>query len=261
MAMSTPLTLFPIPAFNDNYIWCIARGASAWVVDPGDAEPVLAHLTMAGLTLEGILITHHHWDHTGGIPALCQAYPGISVIGPDNPAIEGLSQRVGDGDTLTLTALALELSVIALPGHTLDHLGYLGPGMLFCGDTLFSGGCGRLFEGSPAQMHDSLTRLAALPQDTKIYCAHEYTLANLHFAQAVEPDNEELQEYTRHCQGLRQANRPTLPSTIAMERQINPFLRYDAPSVVSSLTQRTQEDLPDSVSRFAALRRWKDNFS
>ncbi|GAA5189463.1 hydroxyacylglutathione hydrolase [Ferrimonas gelatinilytica] len=259
--MSTSLSLFPIPAFNDNYIWCLAQGRSAWVVDPGDAEPVLAHLSTADLNLEGILITHHHWDHTGGIQALSAAYPGLSVIGPDNPAIEGITRRVREGDTFTLDGLALTLKVIALPGHTLDHIGFIGPLMLLCGDTLFSGGCGRLFEGTPAQMQHSLSRLAALPGDTKIYCAHEYTLANLRFAQAVEPDNAALQDYMRQCQGRRQANHPTLPSTIAQERLINPFLRYDEPSVVNSLAQRTQAGLADSVSRFATLRLWKDNFS
>lgn len=253
------MMITPIEALNDNYIWCLHRDNAAWVVDPGSADAVLAHLSEHQLQLRGILITHHHWDHTDGIEALRKAFAALSVIGPDNPVIQGLTQRVQPGDHIELDGLGVTAEVLSLPGHTLDHLGYYLDDAVFCGDTLFSGGCGRLFEGSPAQMHASLSSLSALPADTRVFCTHEYTLANLAFASAVEPDNEALQEYRRWCEAQRAAEQPTLPSTIGQELSINPFLRVDAPGVVAALSQKDGE-LPDSVARFAALRRWKDNF-
>ncbi|MBY5992011.1 hydroxyacylglutathione hydrolase [Ferrimonas balearica] len=253
------MNITPIPAFSDNYIWCLSRGSAAWVVDPGSAEPVLAHLAEQGLTLKGILITHHHWDHTDGIEALRKAFAAIPVIGPDNPAIQGLTQRVQPGERFELDALEVTVQVLALPGHTLDHLGYQTEHAIFCGDTLFSGGCGRLFEGTAEQMHRSLNLLARLPASTRVYCTHEYTLANLAFAQAVEPGNEALQAYQGWCERQRAQGKPTLPSTIEQERAINPFLRVDQEEVVAKLTARAGA-LPDSVARFAALRQWKDNF-
>ncbi|MBY6188671.1 hydroxyacylglutathione hydrolase [Marinobacter hydrocarbonoclasticus] len=253
------MLITPIEAFNDNYIWCLHQDNAAWVVDPGSADAVLAHLRQHKLQLRGILITHHHWDHTDGIEALRNAFAAIPVIGPDNPVIQGLTRNVQAGDCVGLDGLGVTAEVMALPGHTLDHLGYCIDNAVFCGDTLFSGGCGRLFEGTPAQMHHSLSALSALPADTLVYCTHEYTLANLAFASAVEPNNEALQEYQRWCETQRAAGVPTLPSTIGQECAINPFLRVDTDGVIHSLSQ-TGEALSDSVARFAALRRWKDNF-
>ncbi len=253
------MMITPIEALNDNYIWCLHRDNVAWVVDPGSAEAVLRHLSEHQLQLSGILITHHHWDHTDGIEALRKAFAALSVIGPDNPVIQGLTQCVQPGDRVVLDGLGVTAEVLSLPGHTLDHLGYCVDDAVFCGDTLFSGGCGRLFEGTPEQMYHSLSRLSALPADTRVFCTHEYTLANLAFAGAVEPDNQALQSYRTWCEAQRADGQPTLPSTIGRERAINPFLRVDAPDVIAALSQREGE-LPDSVARFAALRRWKDKF-
>ncbi|MBY6093295.1 hydroxyacylglutathione hydrolase [Ferrimonas balearica] len=253
------MMITPIAALNDNYIWCLHRDNAAWVVDPGSADAVLAHLEQQQLQLRGILITHHHWDHTDGIETLRNAFAAIPVIGPDNPVIQGLTQRVQHGQQVELDGLGVTAKVIALPGHTLDHLGYCVDNAVFCGDTLFSGGCGRLFEGTAAQMHNSLSQLAALPADTRVFCTHEYTLANLAFASAVEPDNEALLEYRRWCEAQRAAGQPTLPSTIGQERAINPFLRVDTAGVKAALSQREGTE-SDSVARFAALRHWKDNF-
>lgn len=255
------LQIEPIPAFTDNYLWGVHDGTNAWIVDPGDAEPVMVWLEKRQLTLAGILITHHHPDHIGGIDTLHLYAPSAVVIGPDNPRIGGLTRTVGDGDDVTL--LGHTFHILSVPGHTLDHLAYfcptLTPPRLFCGDTLFAAGCGRLFEGSPAQMWRSLQRLAALPADTLIYCAHEYTLANLRFALAVEPDNAELQQRHRDAQALRAAGQPTVPSTLALELATNPFLRSPKPAVMA----RAREQEPavcDSETAFAALRRWKDQF-
>lgn len=253
------LQIEPIAAFNDNYIWVLHDGLQAWVVDPGDATPVLNWLAHRPLQLAGLLITHHHPDHIGGIAALRRHAPAAEVIGPDNPRIEGLTRRVDDGECVTL--LDRHFDVIGVPGHTLDHLAYfsrdMNPPRLFCGDTLFAGGCGRLFEGSPAQMWHSLQRLMELPPETLIYCAHEYTLANLRFALAVEPDNAALQQRQVHDQRSREAGRPTLPSTLAQEQATNPFLRGGEAAVLAAARKR-ESDVCDSATAFAALRRWKD---
>ena len=231
------------------------------MVDPGDAEPVLKALSQQKATLRAILVTHHHADHVGGVQDL-QAATGARVLAP---AVEGLSfphESLSGGDTLEL--LGLKLQVIDVPGHTAGHIAYwipaspLGP-VLFCGDTLFSGGCGRIFEGTPAQMLQSMDTLAALPADTLVCCAHEYTLSNLAFAKAVEPDNAALLQYDTACQAMRQAGRPTLPSSIGLERLVNPFLRSREHSVVEAV-QRHDPAAHDDVSVFAALRSWKNNF-
>lgn len=254
-----------ISAFNDNYIWAICHPANGRcaVVDPGDGAPVLDFLARESLQLEAILVTHHHGDHTGGINRLLGAAPlspDFAVIGPCNPAIGQVTRRVADGDRFTLAGLALTFDVLAVPGHTLDHLAFHAPGLLFCGDTLFSGGCGRLFEGTPAQLHRSLTTLANLDPRTAVYCAHEYTLANLAFARAVEPDNADLRRYLLWCQQQRQHQRPTLPSSIERELQINPFLRTQTPSVRQAIIEQFGQVPGDDSQALGMLRQWKDGF-
>ncbi|WP_458526285.1 hydroxyacylglutathione hydrolase [Onishia taeanensis] len=254
------LSVTPIPAFNDNYIWLLRQDTSdkVAVVDPGDATPVIETLEREGLTLATILITHHHPDHTGGLPELIERYHP-RVIGPDNPRIDGIDERLGDGDECLVMGRRFE--VMAVPGHTLDHIAYFAAGvppLLFCGDTLFSGGCGRLFEGTAEQMHDSLSRLAALPGDTLVFAAHEYTLANLRFAKAADPDNALLDAYQRDCQRARDLERPTLPSNMARELQVNPFLRSDQSGVQRAAASHGDTDTP--LDTFATLRTWKDTF-
>lgn len=255
------MKLIPIPAFNDNYIWMLHDERRALVVDPGDAQPVLAVLARHGLTLESILVTHHHSDHTGGVDALRQG-TGAQVYGPAAERMPEPLQRLGDGDIIT--ALGLRFEVLLVPGHTAGHIAYWGQPpdadpLLFCGDTLFSAGCGRLFEGTPGQMLASLTRLAALPDATRVCCAHEYTLGSLRFALAVEPDNTDLLAYQAHARTLRQQLLPTLPSTIGLEKAVNPFLRTHLPKVAHAV-QQIDPNADDPVAVFAALRTWKDKF-
>jgi hydroxyacylglutathione hydrolase len=256
------MKLLPLPAFQDNYLWLLQDGQRALVVDPGDAEPVLAGLRQAAARLEAILVTHHHGDHTGGVQAL-RAATGAVVYGPARESIPNPFEPVAGGDTVT--ALGLPWQVIDVPGHTAGHVAYYCPDvdgtpLLFCGDTLFSGGCGRLFEGTPAQMLASLDRLAALPGATRVCCAHEYTLSNLRFARAVEPGNDNLIPYLSHCEALRSQHRPTLPSTIGQERQINPFLRTREPEVVRAAQAFNGADPGDETAVFAAIRQWKNEF-
>lgn len=256
------MDLIPVPAFSDNYVWLLHDGQRALVVDPGEASGVLQTLSRLRLQLDTILITHHHADHTGGVAELRQA-TGARVIGPAFETMPEPLQRVSGGDEVQ--ALGLRFEVIDVPGHTSGHIAYFTPELdgrplLFCGDTLFSGGCGRLFEGTPAQMHHSLTRLAALPGDTRVCCTHEYTLSNLRFAQAVEPGNTDLAAYVKHCQQLRAEDRPTLPSDIALERRINPFLRTAEPEVVAAAQRQVPGLSADPVAVFAALREWKNVF-
>ncbi|MCM2342824.1 hydroxyacylglutathione hydrolase [Rhodoferax sp.] len=255
------MKLIPIPAFNDNYIWMLHDERRALVVDPGDAQPVLAVLAQHGLTLESILVTHHHGDHTGGVDALRQS-TGAQVYGPAAERMPEPLQRLGDGDIIT--PLGLRFEVLLVPGHTAGHIAYWGQlpdadPVVFCGDTLFSAGCGRLFEGTPGQMLASLTRLAALPDTTRVCCAHEYTLGNLRFALAVEPDNTDLLAYQTHARTLRQQFFPTLPSSIGLEKAVNPFLRTHLPKVAHAV-QQIDHNADDPVAVFAALRTWKDKF-
>jgi len=259
------MKLIPLPAFTDNYIWMLHDGSHAVVVDPGDAQPVLDALRAQGLTLSAILVTHHHADHTGGVDALRDA-TGASVYGPARERIPEPLTRLSHGDTCTVLGLAF--SVIDVPGHTAGHIAYYcskpgdgadGAPLLFCGDTLFSGGCGRLFEGTPAQMLASLDALAALPGNTRVCCTHEYTLSNLRFARAVEPANAELQAYTARCEALRAAGQPTLPSTIAQERQINPFLRTRLPQVTAA-ARGFDPAAGGESDVFAAIRQWKNEY-
>jgi hydroxyacylglutathione hydrolase len=254
------LQIHAIKAFNDNYIWCLSNGQHCVVVDPGDAQPVIDFCQSHKLGLRGILITHHHADHTGGLAKLLEKFPNIPVFGPMNPKIELVNQRLQHNDKLTLADLGLEFSVLEVPGHTLDHIAFYTSGLLFCGDTLFSAGCGRLFEGSPAQMFKSLSLLAALPGETKVYCTHEYTLANIKFALAVEPINSALLEYQLWAQQQRQQQLATLPSTITKERMINPFLRCDSIALRNAVEAFWNKPVTDDESVFAGLRGWKDQF-
>jgi hydroxyacylglutathione hydrolase len=255
------MNLIALPAFTDNYIWLLHDGVDALVVDPGDAEPVQSALQRDGLRLQAILVTHHHADHTGGVEALRHA-TGATVWGPARERMPEPITRLNGGDRLR--ALGLDFEVIDVPGHTAGHIAYYCPAvdatpLLFCGDTLFSGGCGRLFEGTPAQMLASLDRLAALPGATRVCCTHEYTLSNLRFALAVEPDNVALAKHYTACLALRDQQRPTLPSTLTLERQINPFLRSRLPALIKT-AQTFDAHATDEVSVFAALRQWKNQF-
>ncbi len=245
-----------IPAFKDNYIWLLTRGRRAVVVDPGDAEPVLARLAADGLQLEAILVTHHHADHQGGIAALLERWP-VTVFAPADESITGRSVPLRGGERITVLDQAVD--VMAVPGHTLGHLAYAAPGMLFCGDTLFGAGCGRLFEGTPAQMSASLAAIAGLPDETRIYCAHEYTAMNLPFACAVEPGNPAIRQRVAAVNVLRAADLPTLPTTLAEEKATNPFLRCGEPEVVASALVHGAVDR-SPVAVFAALRAWRNNF-
>ena len=253
--------LIAIPAFADNYLWLLHDGCNALVVDPGDAQPVLEVLQHHKLQLQQILVTHHHGDHTGGVNVLREA-TGAVVYGP---ATENIPQPfLPLVEKNKLNALGIDFSVLDVPGHTSGHIAYYAPDvdgkpLLFCGDTLFSGGCGRLFEGTPAQMLASLDKLAALPGNTVVCCTHEYTLSNLRFALAVEPGNLSLVQYNTQCLDLRAADRPTLPTTMAQELSINPFLRTRQPALISSALQ-FDAAANDDVSVFAAIRQWKNQF-
>ncbi|MBE7940184.1 MULTISPECIES: hydroxyacylglutathione hydrolase [Ramlibacter] len=257
------MKLIPLPAFEDNYLWFLHDGQRALVVDPGDAAPVLDRLQQEGLRLEAILVTHHHRDHTGGVDALRDA-TGATVYGPARENIPRPYAPLAGGDSIQ--ALGLSFAVLDVPGHTAGHIAFYcaamdGHPLLFCGDTLFSGGCGRLFEGTPAQMLASLDSLAALPGDTRVCCTHEYTLSNLKFAVAVEPGNAELIHYRTQCEALRAAGRPTLPSSIATELRINPFLRVRRPAVAQSAQARDGSTPPDDPAAvLATLRQWKNEF-
>jgi len=250
-----------VPAFNDNYIWLVrGRTDRVAIVDPGDAEPVLAILARQRLTPDAILCTHHHGDHVGGVADLRARYD-VPVYGPRHERITTLTHRLGDGDRVALPSLGVTFTVLDIPGHTAGHIAYVGDGLLFCGDTLFSAGCGRLFEGTAAQMHASLGKLAALPADTAVYCGHEYTRANLDFALAVEPENGAARAYQSEVAVRRARGEITLPSTIGRERQINPFLRCHVPAVRVAAEKHAGKTLPTDVEVFAALRRWKDTFT
>lgn len=248
-----------VPAFDDNYIWLPGLPGSRRVaiVDPGDAEPVLACLSAHGLEPAAILVTHHHGDHTGGICDLTARYD-IPVYGPARERIPGMTHPVGDGERLELEALGLEFEVMETPGHTRGHVCYYGHGILFCGDTLFTAGCGRLFEGTPQQMHASLSRIAALPEATLVYCAHEYTAANLRFAKVVEPDNPDILARIDEVARRRARHEATVPAPLLQELKTNPFLRCAMAEVVSAAESFAGHTLPDGASVFAAVRHWKD---
>lgn len=262
------LQIDPIPAFEDNYIWLLREppGRQAAVVDPGDAEPVIERLQAEGLELAAILITHHHGDHVGGVGDLLAAWPRALVAAPEDRRIRAATRRVGEGDRVAIDGFRTVFDVLEVPGHTSTHIAYLaggaasdpGAGALFCGDTLFAAGCGRVFDGTFEQLAASLRRIAALPPRTRCFCAHEYTLANLGFARWVEPDSAALAERTANAQALRRRGVPTVPSTVADELATNPFLRTDDPGVIAAAEHFAGHRLTDADGVFTALRRWKD---
>jgi hydroxyacylglutathione hydrolase len=253
------LNIIPIPAFKDNYIWMLHDHQHVVVVDPGDAAPVLAYLNLHKLKLTTILCTHHHNDHVGGVCKLVELY-NVPVYGPQLENVPCVSYKLGEGDVIEIPELKIKLSVIDIPGHTHGHIAYLGVGGVFCGDTLFGCGCGRLFEGTAAQLFYSLQRLAKLPDETKVYCGHEYTEANIRFALVCEPDNARLKQRQADVQALRAVGYPTLPSTIALEKATNPFLRCAEPGVIATTLRMTQIKESDETSIFTALRTLKNNF-
>ena len=253
------LTVEPIPAFKDNYLWLLHDGRNAAIVDPGEAAPVLRALADRGLTLTDILVTHHHADHVGGVTELVQRC-APRVYGPAREDIPERDVALTEGDRIN--ALGVEFAVLDVPGHTAGHIAYHAPalGAVFCGDTMFAGGCGRLFEGTPAQMVDSLAKLTALPATTRVYCAHEYTLANLRFARAVEPDNAALAAREVRCRALREANQPTVPSTVEDERATNPFVRCDEPALRAAAERIEPGAGASTTATFAVIRAWKNRF-
>lgn len=255
--------IIPIPAFSDNYIWLLRDGGSAAVVDPGDAAPVLGYLEREGLELTAILCTHHHDDHVGGNADLLVRFP-VPVFGPAKEKIPGRTRALAQGDEIVVPGVGLRLAVLDVPGHTAGHVACVGTcdgrRVAFVGDTLFAGGCGRVFEGTPAQMADSLGKLAALDPATEVYCAHEYTLANLRFAAVVEPTSTALVERAARERRKRDRGLPTVPSTIADELATNPFLRAAEPAVFAAAQAHAGRPLADAVDSFAVLREWKNGF-
>ena len=255
--------IYPVRAFSDNYIWLLTNGQTAAVVDPGQSAPVLDTLKRHNLKLVSILLTHHHQDHVGGVSDLV-AHSGAQVFGPATEVLPVCDTLLQEDDTLEDASLGFRLTVLDVPGHTAGHIAYAGTfegdSVLFCGDTLFAAGCGRLFEGTPAQMDASMGKLAALPPQTRVYCAHEYTLSNMRWARAVEPDNEVLARWQETAQKTRDQDEPTLPSTIAQELACNPFMRVRQPTVAQAAALWAQRTLASPVEVFAALREWKNNF-
>src|ERR1700729_2549684 len=263
MSIHNPhLNVRPVRAFSDNYIWLIeaprAQGRLV-AVDPGDAAPVIAELQRSGASLAAILLTHHHPDHIGGVPELLR-HGAVPVIGPDDSRIAQRTRTVHDAEQLELADLGLTFEILQVPGHTVSHIAFWGHGALFCGDTLFSAGCGRMFEGNPEQMNASLNRLRDLPPETQVFCGHEYTAANLRFALTVEPTNGAAIDYQETVNRIRAAGEPSLPSTLSTEIQVNPFLRCDKASVRSAAETHAGKPLPKPHEVFGVLRAWKDQF-
>lgn len=255
--MPDEMIIEPIPAFEDNYIWALRARGNVAVVDPGEAAPVQRYLATTGARLCAILVTHRHGDHIGGIAELAARHP-VPVFGPAREAAEVVSQPLRHGDRLALPDLGIDFEVLEVPGHTLGHVAYYRLGELFCGDTLFGAGCGRVFEGTLAQMHASLARLAALPTDTRIYCAHEYTQSCLRFAKTVEPDNTAIDARIAAVAKQRTAGRPSVPSTLTEELATNPFLRWSAPGVIAAATAQLGHRPTNDAEIFGAIRVWRD---
>jgi len=253
-----PPAIEAIPVLDTNYVWALHDHEHALLVDPGEADAPLQWLSDRNLQLTAVLITHHHWDHTGGIDGIVGAHP-VPVYGSEDGRIPQIDRVVAEGDRVRLAAPAVDFQVLSVPGHTSIHLAFYGHRLLLCGDTLFSAGCGRLFEGTAEQMLESLDQLAALPGDTRVCCAHEYTLDNCRFALNVEPENERLRQRAEEARRLRAARRITLPSTIEQENAINPFLRVREATVITAANQREPGTGDDPAAVFAAIRRWKDS--
>ena len=265
------LNIKPIPAFSDNYIWMLQKDNSRQVVlvDPGDERKITTFLEDESLQPIAILITHQHYDHTGGVAKLVKQFPRVKVICPDAivskpplsidlPIAELITHPVMDGDSIEICELDIRFEVMAIPGHTLDHVAYFGEGLLFCGDTIFGCGCGRIFSGTAEQMTESMRRMSALPAETKVYCAHEYTVDNIGFAKWVEPENQDLLARDKEDLARQENGMPTLPSTLAMELKTNPFMRYNLPQVKLAAEKYAQKDLHTDAEVFAAIRKWKD---
>lgn len=256
--MTISANIIPISAFKDNYIWLFydETTRSAWVVDPGEAEPVIEALNAQKLQLNGIIITHHHYDHSGGVKTLQEKYNHLAVYGSHKSPLNVITHRVKDRDAITCSNMTF--NVIEIPGHTLDHTAFFGNNWLFCGDTLFSMGCGKIFEGTPELMYHSLGKLKQLPDPTQVFCGHEYTLANLNFAKIVEPNNPAIINKIQQITEIRKQNKPTLPSTLREEKWLNPFLRCEEAAIIKAVENHTGRKLPNVVDVFAKLREWKN---
>lgn len=264
--LSDSITIHPIPILKDNYVWMMinANKRLAMIVDPGEALPVISYLKDNKLTLTAILITHHHWDHTNGIEKIKNELTNdqhfdIPIFGHHQNMITHISHVVDEGDQISFSDFPI-FKVFAIPGHTLKHLAFYSPSILFCGDTLFAAGCGRLFEGKADELYHSLQKLIALPPETKVYCAHEYTLKNLQFAQLIEPHNQSIAEKMIRIKKCRDDNLPTLPSRLAEEKLTNPFLRCHIPEVIRKAEQYAGKKLSNPIDVFATLRKWKDEY-
>ncbi|MDQ1362685.1 MAG: hydroxyacylglutathione hydrolase [Pseudomonadota bacterium] len=254
------LNITPIPAFSDNYIWMLQRSGSSAVVlvDPGETRRILRQVDEQGIRPVALLITHHHADHAGGIAQLLERFPALEVYGPASENIAGVTHPVRQDDRIDIAEMNISFQILDVPGHTRGHVAYYGEGVLFCGDTVFACGCGRLFEGTPEQMTESLEKIAALPAATKLYCAHEYTLSNIGFARWVEPDNENLLQRDDDDMARQEKGIPTVPSTLDLELKTNPFLRYRVPAVKQAAEEFAGKKLNSDAEVFAAIRRWKD---
>lgn len=257
--MMSDITIVPIPILKDNYVWMGIQGKHVYLIDPGESSPIISYLKDHHLTLTAIFLTHHHWDHTNGVVKLLAQFP-VPVYGSILNSNELITHPIDDNDIVHFHEKFADFKVLSIPGHTLDHVAFLSEDILFCGDTLFAAGCGRMFEGTPDMLYASLQKLAALPTTTRIYCAHEYTLNNLSFAKAVEPNNVDIDKRIEHTQHLRDQQLPSLPSCIEDEKRTNPFLRCHIKAVINSAEQFAGQVLENAVQVFKTLREWKNTF-